>query len=140
MNILLVILCIILWGTSTFLNRLSVERISPVLQQVIVGFMYFIYIPIALKISGISNPFTYKWSHYSVGLTILATIFSIGAHIILYMNLKGSSSTGASVMLVSMYPIVNLILSVLILHEQFTWLKIAGVITMVVGAFMLSMK
>ena len=127
-----------MWGTSTFLNRLSVDRVSPILLQAIVGLVYILYIPIALKISGIGNPFTYKWSHYSICLTIIAAILSIGAHIILYSNLKGSTTTGASTMLITLYPIVTLILSVLFLHEQFTTLKIIGIISMVAGAFLLS--
>ena len=138
MGVFLIILCIIMWGTSTFLNRLSVDRISPILLQSIVGMVYLFFIPIALRLSGISNPFTYKWSYYSVALTIIATVLSIAAHIVLYGSLKGSTTTGASVMLISMYPIVTLILSVLFLHEQFTALKITGIITMVVGAILLS--
>ena len=139
MGVFLIILCIIMWGVSTFLNRLSVERISPLLLQSIVGMVYLFFIPIALRISGISNPFNYKWCYYSVGLTVVATILSIGAHIVLYSSLKGCNTTGASVMLISMYPIITLILSVLFLNEQFTVIKVAGIITMVVGAFMLSM-
>jgi drug/metabolite transporter (DMT)-like permease len=139
MSNLLVVLCIILWGTSTFLNRLSVERISPILMQSIVGAAYVFFIPFAFKIAGI-NPFTYKWSYYSVGLTTLATILSITAHIIMYMHLKGSITTGASVMLISLYPIVTLILSYVLLDEHFTALKVAGIMFMVAGAIMLGSK
>lgn len=140
MSSLLIFICILLWGLSTFLNRLSVERISPILLQSIVGMAYVLFIPIALRISGVSNPLTYKWSYYSIALTATATLLSIGANIILYMSLKGSSTTGASTMLISLYPVVTLILSALFLNEQFTVLKIFGVITMVVGAVLLSWK
>lgn len=140
MGALLIFLCIILWGISTFLNRLSVERISPILLQGIVGMAYMFFIPIALKLAGVTNPITYKWSYYSIALTVTATLLSIGANIILYMSLKGSSTTGASTMLISLYPLVTLILSALFLNEQFTALKIAGVITMIIGAVLLSWK
>ena len=129
-----------MWGISTFLNRLSVERISPILLQSIVGMAYMLFIPIALRLSGISNPLDYKWSYYSVALTVTATSLSIGANIILYMSLKGSSTTGASTMLISLYPLVTLILSALFLNEQFTAMKILGIVTMVIGAILLNWK
>lgn len=140
MGTLLIILCILMWGISTFLNRLSVERISPILLQSIVGMAYMLFIPIALRLSGISNPLHYKWSYYSVALTVTATLLSIGANIILYMSLKGSSTTGASTMLISLYPLVTLILSALFLNEQFTVMKIIGIVTMVTGAILLNWK
>ncbi len=129
-----------MWGTSTFLNRLSVERVSPFLLQVIVGITYTCYIPIALKLSGINNPISYKWSMYSVILTGSATICSIIANIILYMTLKGSNTTGSSTMIISLYPIVTLFLSAIFLHEQFTPIKIIGIITMIIGAVLLNLK
>ena len=129
-----------MWGISTFLNRLSVERISPILLQSIVGMAYVFFIPIALRLAGVSNPLNYKWSYYSIALTATATMLSIGANIILYMSLKGSSTTGASTMLISLYTIVTLLLSALFLNEHFTPLKIFGVVAMVFGAILLSWK
>src|ERR1035437_4530874 len=111
----LIFLCIILWGVSSFLNRLSVERMPPVLMQVIVGSVFICFIPIALKISDIGNPLTYKWSMYSVCLTIMSTIISITANISLYLSLKGSHHSGSSTMLIALYPVVTLILSVVFL-------------------------
>lgn len=140
MSNLLVVLCIVLWGVSTFLNRLSVERMPPLLMQVIVGSVFFFYIPVALKLTGVNNPLHYKWSLYSVILTIIATMCSIAANILLYTSLKGNDHTGTSTMMIALYPIVTLILSVVLLHEHFTPVKIAGVIVMVAGAIMLNMK
>lgn len=137
---LLILLCIIMWGLSTFLNRLSVERVSPILLQAIVGVTYTFFIPIAFRLAGVGNPLTYKWSYYSVGLTATATACSILANIMLYMSLKGSNTTGASVMLISLYPIVTLFLSAVFLNEQFTPTKIVGIIIMVLGAILLGWK
>lgn len=140
MNNIVIVLCIILWGVSTFLNRLSVERLPPLLMQVVVGFVFICYIPLALRLSGISNPLTYKWSAYSVALTVFATILSMSANILLYSSLKGSEHTGTSTMMASLYPVVTLFLSAIILNEQFTAFKIVGIIMMVVGAFFLGVK
>ena len=137
-NNLLIFLCIILWGLSTFLNRLSVERMSPVLMQVIVAGVFICFIPVALKIANIGNPLTYKWSGYSVCLTILATIISITANISLYLSLKGNNHSGSSSMLIALYPVVTLVLSVIFLGEQLPFLKILGIIAMIVGTVLLS--
>lgn len=140
MGNIFIFLCIIMWGTSTFLNRLSVERVSPILLQSIVGITYMFFIPIAFKLAGVGNPITYKWSYYSVALTATATICSILANIMLYMSLKGSNTTGSSTMLISLYPIVTLFLSAIFLNEQFTPIKIFGITIMVLGAILLGWK
>jgi drug/metabolite transporter (DMT)-like permease len=138
MSNLLIFLCILLWGVSSFLNRLSVERMPPLLMQVIVGSVFFFYIPVALKLTGVNNPLHYKWSAYSVILTVIATLCSISANVLLYTSIKGSNSSGSSTMMVSLYPIVTFILSIFILHEQFSIMKIIGVVVMLAGAYLMT--
>lgn len=138
MNNILILLCILLWGISSFLNRLSVERMPPLLMQVIVGSVFFFYIPVALKLTGVNNPLHYKWSVYSVVLTVFATLCSITANILLYTSIKGSNTSGSSTMMVALYPIVTFILSIFILHESFSMMKIIGVIVMLAGAYLMT--
>lgn len=135
---ILIFLCILLWGVSSFLNRLSVERMPPLLMQVIVGSVFFFYIPVALKMTGVNNPLHYKWSIYSIVLTSIATLCSIAANVLLYTSLKGNDNSGSSTMLVALYPIVTFILSIFILHEQFSVMKIIGVIIMLAGAYVMT--
>lgn len=137
---LLIILCVLLWGISSFLNRLSVERMPPLLMQVIVGSVFLFYIPVALRLTGVNNPLHYKWSAYSVTLTTIATMCSITANVLLYTSIKGSDHSGSSTMMISLYPVVTFILSIFILHEDFTILKIIGVVVMLTGAAILSWK
>jgi drug/metabolite transporter (DMT)-like permease len=106
--------------------------------QIIVGFGYVAYLPVALKLSGVGNPFDYHWSTRSLILTLCATICSILANVGLYSYLKGSNHTGANTMLLSLYPVVTLLLSAVFLHEHFTNSKIFGVMAMIVGAIFLS--
>jgi drug/metabolite transporter (DMT)-like permease len=138
MNNILIIVCVILWGISSFLNRLSVERMPPLLMQVIVGSVFLFYIPVALRLTGVNNPLNYKWSAYSVTLTAIATLCSITANVLLYTSIKGSEHSGSSTMMISLYPVVTLILSIFILHENFTVYKVIGVIVMLAGAYLLT--
>lgn len=112
---------------------------SPVLMQAIVGIVYIFYIPIAFKMNGesLSN---FKWSGYSLVLTSLATVCSIFANVLLYMFLKGNHSSGASTMFISLYPVVTLLLTVFFLGEQVSPIKVCGIVSMVFGAILLSIK
>ena len=139
MDHLVLFLCVLLWGISTFLNRLSVDNLPPYMMQVIVGIVFVFYMPLAFKLQG-TTPLEFKWSVTSVALTVAATIVSIAANILLYMNLRGNNNTGSSTMILSLYPVVTLLLSYTFLHEQFTNTKIAGVIAMIAGAILLSLR
>lgn len=133
-SLIIIILCILLWGGATFLNRIAVDNMSPFLMQMVVGFSYILYIPVALKMAGANT----KWTGGSVVLTVLATICSIAANVLLYTTLKGSNHTGQTTMLISLYPVVTLILSVIFLHEILTPWKIVGIFAMIVGAVILT--
>lgn len=139
MNNILILLCVLLWGISAFLNRLSVERMPPLLMQVIVGSVFLFYIPVALKLTGegFHNPLHYKWSTYSIVMTALATCCSIAANVLLYTSLKGDNQSGTSTMMISLYPVVTMILSIFILHQHFNVWKLVGVATMMLGTYLL---
>lgn len=140
MNNILILLCILLWGISSFLNRLSVERMPPLLMQVIVGSVFLFYIPVALRLTGegFHNPLHYKWSPYSIVLTVIATLCSIAANVLLYTSLKGDNQSGTSTMMISLYPVVTLILSIFILHQHFSTWKLVGVALMLLGTWFLT--
>lgn len=137
MNNILILLCILLWGISAFLNRLSVERMPPLLMQVIVGSVFFFYIPVALRLTGVNNPLHYKWSAYSITLTAVATLCSITANVLLYTSLKGDNQSGLSTMMISLYPVVTLILSIFILHQHFNPWQLVGVVLMLSGVYLM---
>jgi drug/metabolite transporter (DMT)-like permease len=131
--------CVVLWGISTFLNRLSVETSPSIVLQMIVGLGYLAYLPIAFKLSGIHNVWQYPWSLRSIGLTLTATVCSIMANLMLYAYLKGNQHTGANTMILSLYPVVTLLLSAIFLQEHFSTAKILGIIAMITGTILLSL-
>jgi drug/metabolite transporter (DMT)-like permease len=131
-----IFLCVLIWGTTTFLNKLSVEKMSPILMQVVVAVCYLFYIPIAFKITDAST----KFSIHSVIYTTVASVLAIVGNVIFYMFLRGNPNTGASTMLLSLYPVVTLILSVIFLQEKLNLFQITGIILMIIGAVFLSIK
>lgn len=135
MSNLTLLLCAIIWGISTFLNRISVEKMSPLFMQIIVGIGYMSFIPVAFKLAHHTSQT--KWCLQSVLLTSVATVLSIGANVLLYFALKGNKNTGSSTMIVSLYPVVTLLLSIIFLHEKITLIKLIGIFTMVIGGTLL---
>lgn len=131
------LLCVLIWGTTTFMQRLSADKMSPVVMQIIVGLGFLLYMPIAIHLSG--GWHAIKWSTYSIVLTLTATAMAICGNIIFYSTLRSSNNTGAMTMLLCMYPLVTLALSATFLHETFTFLKVVGVIAMIVGSVCLSL-
>jgi drug/metabolite transporter (DMT)-like permease len=131
-----IILCAFIWGTTTFLNKLSADKMSPILMQVIVALCYIAYIPFAFKFSPASE---LKWCWSSAALTGIASIMAIIGNVIFYTNIRGSGA-GSSAMLLSLYPAITLILSVVFLGEKLSYLQISGIIFMIFGAFLLTFK
>jgi drug/metabolite transporter (DMT)-like permease len=134
-NILL-IMCVFIWGLTTFMQKLSADNMSPILMQIIIGVAFFFFVPVAIiQQGGISH---LKWNATSVVLSFVAAFLSILANILMYSALSNNKQTGSSAMLISLYPAVTLILSAIFLHEQFSPGKIMGVLAMIGGACLLT--
>lgn len=131
------LLCVLLWGTTTFLQRLSADRMSPIVMQIIVALGFALYVPLAFKMEGGFN--NIKWSGISIIITLIATFLSILGNIIFYTVIRGSNHTGAQSMWLCLYPVITLVLSVIFLHETFTTLKVIGIIAMIAGTICLSL-
>lgn len=134
-NFLLVI-CIFIWGVTTFLQKLSADKMSPALMQIIIGIAFIACTPIFIRLGGGFG--NLKWNATSIAITFFASLLSITANILMYTALSNNKNTGASAMLISLYPAVTLILSAIFLGEQFSWGKVAGVLAMVSGACLLT--
>jgi drug/metabolite transporter (DMT)-like permease len=134
---LMIFICVLLWGTCNFLNKLAVETMPPMILQALIGIGYSISVPLFFAAQGV-NPLTYKLSYLSIAIVFIATVFSIGGNVLLYAGLKGNEHTGSSAMLISLYPVITLILSYVFLHEQFSTMKIIGVLSIIGGTIFLS--
>jgi drug/metabolite transporter (DMT)-like permease len=118
------------------MQKLASDKMSPLLMQVVVGTTFIFLIPFFIRVEGGLGHL--KWNATSIIITFVAAIFSITANIMMYTALSNNKNTGSSMMLVSLYPVVTLLLSAIFLHEQFSTGKIIGILTMIVGAFLLT--
>lgn len=132
----LIVICIFIWGITTFMQKLSADKMSPALMQIIIGIVFVLGIPIFIKLGGGWG--NLKWNATSIAISAVATVLAICANIMMYTALSNNKNTGSTAMLIALYPAVTLILSAIFLHEQFTWGKIAGVLAMISGACLLT--
>lgn len=133
---LTLLLCALIWGTTTFMQKLSADKMSPVLMQIIIGVAFFIFIPFAIRHEGGFG--NLKWNTTSVILSFIAAFMSIGANILMYSALSNNKHTGANAMMISLYPAFTLVLSAIFLHEQFSIGKVLGFLAMIGGATLLT--
>src|ERR1700722_12724574 len=135
MNDFLIFICIFIWGLSTFLQKLSADKMSPVLMQVIIGLTFVAFIPFAIHMQGGLN--SCKWNTTSIILSLTAAALSITGNVLMYSTLSNNKHTGSTVMMISLYPVITLLLSAIFLHEQFSIGKIIGVAVMIFGSCLL---
>lgn len=129
-NIHLIIICIVLFGTSTFFRKLTVDRIHPFQLQAIAGTLYIFLAPFWYYISNKIGSNTYPAS--AVGLALICNILYIGAAVTFGFVLRETQNTGVVTALVSLSPVITLSLSMLCFHEHFSvWKVIAFVLAMV---------
>lgn len=137
MNYWITYICILIFGVTTFLNRLSLEKMSPFMIQIVVGFSYVLYLPFALYYFGINN---IKWCYSGLLLTFIASFLSIFATLLLNYSLQNNQNSGSQTMMISLFPVVSLFLSIIFLDEKLTYNKIIGVILMITGTVFLQFK
>lgn len=131
-ELLLICLCILLFGIGTFFKRLGLIELHPYQFLLITAIVYFAAAPLWLWLlshTAILNKFTTTGIWYSV----IYAVFSLAAGIILAFLLKETTQPGTIIVMVNMSAVITLILSSVFLHETLTPIKIAGVVLAVVS-------
>ena len=130
-NIILVALTIFFSGISVFFRKLAVDKIHPYQIQIIAGIVYAIELPIWLYLMKRENITSYNTTGILYGVICILTLVC-GAVILSYL-MKTTASPGTLAVLVSTSPLVTLLLSVVFLGEEFTFKKLIGCISVVIG-------
>src|SRR5690349_16727815 len=132
----LIFVCILLWGLSNFINRISVEKINPLLMPSIVGAVYIVY----ACGTRFFLPDKVEWSTQSVILTASATVLSITASILSFSVLKGSDHSGSIMVLTTLHPVITLLLCSIFLHEKLSTITCIGVFLLITGSILISFQ
>lgn len=137
-NALLVFGSILLFGSSGFLRKLSVDRIHPYQLQVVAGIVYAIELPVWLwLISRDKSIGSYDTAGVGFGLACIVT--HVLAAVMLGILLKTSDSPGTMAAIVAINPIVTAMLSWMVLGEEYTLRKIIATVVTMVGIVMFTL-
>lgn len=137
MNVVAILICIFLYGFSSFFRKLAVEKLHPLQVQMIAAIVYVGLVPIYawyLK--------TYKIENYDrtgIALTFIMVLLYTIANVIFGFTLRRSNALGVMSAMISISPVITLILSILFLNEQITLLKIIGAVVSIIGIFLLAL-
>ncbi len=134
-SLVLIVAVIILWGLWGFLGKLGVQKIglqvsfwsSLTLALSIITYLFFSHqlLPLKNDTGGIA-------------LALLAGISSALASILFYILLE-KKPAGFLVTVTALYPLVTLLLSVLLLKESLTAIKIVGFVLAIAALFFLNL-
>ena len=128
----LLVLTVALFSVLAVLNKVVVNKIHPLYDQVIVSVVGLLMIPIFLHLVPKNTPLTTNGIILAVGTGILAILTGT-----LYMVVLSKGNITTVLGYASTYPLFAFLLSTLFLGECFTWMRCLGMSFIVAGAFLL---
>src|SRR5215469_10652225 len=127
---------LILWGVTGVTQKLSTNRISSERS-----FLWFCWAMMALS----AVVFAFARPHW--GLGTLAVVCSIAGGALnglgawtSFRALESGGKASIVISLISLYPLLTVVLAVLVLGERLTWTQIAGAVTAITAAILLSVE
>jgi transporter family protein len=127
-----IILTIIFWGSAPILEKYGLRDIDPISAVFIRSAAILLMLIIAFTVSG---RISVLWKTPPKTILIFtASGFLAGlAGMWTYFKVLKMAPSSKIVPLVAIYPLMTAILSVLILKEQFSWIRILGTALIVIG-------
>lgn len=136
LNLLYIIFCICLFGFSTFLRKLALDRMHPYQFQIISGIIYCIFIPIWFYVLPKDKEVNY--SAYGIIFAIVGTLIYTLSTVLFSFILKETKNPGSLSALISLSPIITIGLSFIFLGEKFSLTKILALIFAIISAILVS--
>ena len=127
------------WGLSSVFDKLSMNAFSPVMVFIVGGIVYaLVALGLLIYHRNHVKHYFYDYKKYKVAwiYAILAAVCVYGvANLIYYYALNASSTPHIVIALSYSAPIFTLLLSIIVLKEDFSMASIIGVILVVLGTF-----
>lgn len=137
MEKLLLIICVIFWGFSSFLDKLSLKYFSPIQLKFLSSIFATLFLTIIYIIFN-SNKIIFN----KIGIiyTILSVVLGIIGGLCLFLVLKNTNNLGSTIFMINTYPIITIILSFIFLNESISLMKFFGIIFIILGGVFLNLK
>jgi uncharacterized membrane protein len=124
------------FGISTLMRKLAVDQIHPLQYQLISSTFYAMIIPFVFVANNQWGDT--KWSSSGITWTLAATVVHVIAAYFFNNVLKSGNDTGLVSALSSASPVITLMLSAMILHEQPTFTGMIGMGLVLLGIVLMT--
>ena len=133
--IILLLLTAVLWGSSPIIEKIGLGRVDPLTAVSIRSFAITVILIIVLGFTGrIKEVFTADIK--SVGIFALSGFLAGLLGMWTYFAALKLGATSKVVPIAATYPLVTAVLSIIILKEGVTVLRIAGTVLIIVGIWL----
>lgn len=136
-NWLLIVACIVSWGTWAICLKQGTRYVSPLMLQIINSYVYSAIAPLAflyMRMTGGESSWNIKGIAWSAASVLLVTVANLS-----FANAIQKSPVYLVVGFTSIYPVFTFLLSAIFLGEHVTLLKLVGIVVTIAGVVMLSM-
>lgn len=132
---LYIIFAIVAWGVGAIFTKVAANNLHPLVMAAVAELFYIIFVPIA--IIGTKTPITLNTNGFIFGFISAACMG--GGSLAYYFALQ-KGDVGAVAAATSVYPVLTVILSALILNEDMSIKKIIGCILAVASVILITQK
>lgn len=133
---LLILTTVICWGVWGIVNKIAVQKISPLYMQIVSCAVAILTIPLCfVLIKSSSKPIDFNWA--GVYWTILGSTLATAAYFSYLYSLR-NGEVGTVSVLSACYPALTFMISAIFLGESITSTKLIGVALTMLGVVVLS--
>lgn len=137
MEKILLIVCILFWGFSSFLDKLALKYFSPIQLKFLSSIFATLFLTI-IYILFSSNKIIFN----KIGIiyTIISVILGIIGGLCLFLVLKNTNNIGSTIFMINTYPVITTILSIIFLNEGLSIIKCFGIFFIILGGVFINFK
>jgi bacterial/archaeal transporter family protein len=129
-------IALILWGITGVTQKLSTNRISSQLS-----FLWWAWAMVAISVLlAIVVPIQWHLRPLILLLSMAGGILNGLGALTSFAALECGGKASVVISLISLYPLLTVVISVVFLHERMTWLQALGALLAIVAAILLSME
>ncbi|HEC69675.1 MAG TPA: hypothetical protein ENI31_05285 [Candidatus Omnitrophica bacterium] len=133
---LFIVLTVLFWGAAPIFDKVALREAYPLsglIIRSIAVFLSLIILSFFMKDTFFSS---FKLSFKSIILFSLSGVFAGLLGMLTYYSALKSLPSSVVVPLCSVYPLVTALLGMLLLSEGFSWLRLLGVILIIIGVWL----
>ncbi len=134
----LILICIILFGCSTFFKRLGLASLHPYQLLLVAGICYAVFTPIWLWLLKSQVPAAAVYPTQSIIFVVIYALINITAGVIFGFLLKNTNSPGSLAAIINLSSLITFGLSYLFLNEQLTPNKIIALVLAILSMIFLN--